>query len=74
MQYVHMPSIRKAPRSFASATSSSASRTFSVNAFSHSTFRPASRHRPAAARCAACGVATYTTSTSASSASDAQSP
>lgn len=69
-----MASIRNRPRSRASATSSSASRTFSVNAFSHSTFRPASRHIPAATRCAACGVATYTTSTSVSSASARQSP
>lgn len=32
------------------------------------------RHSPAAARCAACGVATYTTSMSASSARAPQSP
>lgn len=69
-----MASIRKLPRAFASATSSPASRAFSVNAFSHSTLRPASRHSPAATRCAECGVATYTTSMSPSSASAFQSP
>ncbi|CAM5292501.1 hypothetical protein SVIOM342S_05725 [Streptomyces violaceorubidus] len=66
--------MRKTPCSRARATSSPASRAFSVNGFSHSTFRPASRHRPAAVRCAECGVATYTTSTSSSRASASQPP
>ncbi len=74
LQYIHIASIRKRSCSRASVTSSSASRRFSVNGFSHSTFRPAVRHSPAAARCAVCGVATYTTSTSGSAASDSQSP
>ncbi len=74
LQYVHIASIRKRPRSRASATSSSASRELSVNAFSHSTCFPAFRQSAAASRCAECGVATYTTSTSSSAASSAQLP
>lgn len=69
-----MASIRKRPRSRASATSSSASRLLSVNAFSHSTCFPARSASEAAAWCAECGVATYTTSTSSSATSSAQLP